>query len=116
MEQLIEEIERLRPGDSDSDWTAGRQDMLDAVIALVRQQVAHQEAAKPAAEGALEKNVLIGGNHLASALMFIADPLRVGNYDEALELHGQPYADMWIAWKRIMEWRDGTLTTGGNHE
>jgi len=56
------------------------------------------------------KNVLIGGNHLASALLGIADPApyRNADYYTVLEKHGQPYADMWVAWKAIMNFRDYT--------
>lgn len=54
------------------------------------------------------KNVLIGGNHLASALIGIADPAqyRRSDYYTVLGKHGQPYADMWVAWKAIMNFRD----------
>jgi len=56
----------------------------------------------------LIKNVLIGGNHLASALIGTADPAQYRNagYYDVLEKHGQPYADMFVAWKAIMNLRD----------
>ena len=49
------------------------------------------------------RGVLVGGNHLASALNAISDPLRIADYDDALHKHGQPYADMWAAWQAIGE-------------
>lgn len=52
-------------------------------------------------------NVLIAGNHLASTLIsMIGMPYEYSSYDEVLEKHFQPAADIWIAWKRIMELRD----------
>jgi hypothetical protein len=50
----------------------------------------------------------IGCNHLASALIAIDGPLfnRIKTYDEALHKHPQPFADMWIAWRALMDFRD----------
>lgn len=57
------------------------------------------------------KNVMIGGNHLASALIGMIGgnlpDFRHANYDEILGRFGQPAADMWVAWKAIMDLRDG---------
>ena len=52
--------------------------------------------------------VLVGGNHLANALLSTEDPAkyRHAEYNQVLEAHGQPYADMWAAWKAIMDLRD----------
>ena len=77
-----------------SDKPAPYNQVLDAVKAATNeQQKLLDEAVEP---------VLIGGNHLASALWGITDPLSISNYDDALHKHGQPYADMWVAWKAIM--------------
>ena len=59
-----------------------------------------------------EQDVLIGGNHLASSLIAAGlDPgdERTSTYESVLERFGQPAADMWVAWKAIMEWRDTVL-------
>jgi phage-related protein len=51
--------------------------------------------------------VMIGGNHLASAMQRIGFfPNEVESYDEALNVIGQNFADMWIAWKAIMDLLD----------
>lgn len=54
------------------------------------------------------KNVLIGGNHLASSLLQTDDPAkyRKSDYYNVLRKFDQPFADMWVAWKAIMELRD----------
>lgn len=53
----------------------------------------------------VDPRILVGGNHLASVLCAIAIPPTAihGGYDEALERFGQPYADIWICWKAIMD-------------
>lgn len=56
-----------------------------------------------------EAGVLIGGNHLATALYglgMIPSDWRVSTYDEVLERFGQPTTDIWACWKAIMDWRD----------
>ncbi len=55
------------------------------------------------------KAVGIGGNHLASALITAGchpSQCREWSYDAVLERWGQPIADMWVAWKAIMDLRD----------
>lgn len=50
--------------------------------------------------------VLTGGNHLASALIGQGiDPAfeRHTDYWAFLERHGQPWADIFVAWRAIME-------------
>jgi len=61
---------------------------------------------------AFEK-ILIGGNHLASSLIGIEMPNNFTNYEDALKTHGQPYADMWIAWDAIIKARDLFYADGG---
>ena len=51
----------------------------------------------------LIERVLIGGNHLASSLLSQCDPLLFHSYDDALDARGSTYADMWVAWKAIMD-------------
>jgi hypothetical protein len=58
------------------------------------------------------ERVLIGGNHLANALIGIIggnlpDYRRV-DFSTVLEKFGQPAADMWVAWVAIMDLRDAT--------
>ncbi len=50
------------------------------------------------------EKILIGGNHLASALSTygIYPPMHT-SYDLVLEGFGQPTADMWVAWRAIMD-------------
>lgn len=54
------------------------------------------------------KAVMTGGNHLASQLLRECDPAqyRRADYDTVLHERGQPYADIWVAWKAIMDLRD----------
>lgn len=66
----------------------------------------HREIARLTAK---RQDVMIGGNHLANALLSLKiDPaaLRKSTFDAVLETHGQPAADMWVAWKALMDWRD----------
>jgi hypothetical protein len=62
----------------------------------------------------LIQNILVGGNHLASALLaFGCSPADQKNYDSVLAASGQPAADMWIAWRAIMdlsEWYERPTT------
>ena len=60
--------------------------------------------------------VMIGGNHLASALIeFVSRApwhddlanMRHWSFDRVLHRFGQPVADMWVAWKAIIDLRDG---------
>lgn len=55
---------------------------------------------------ALFERLMIAGNHLASALVGTCIPSECNSYQDALQAHGQPYADMWIAWRAIMDIRD----------
>jgi hypothetical protein len=51
--------------------------------------------------------VLIAGNHLASALIVEnCHPNEQKSYDQVLEDYGQPCADMWLAWQAIMALRN----------
>jgi len=61
----------------------------------------------------LPKEIGIGGNHLASAMLsegIYPAAERHTSYDDFLERYGQPWADIFIAWKAIMDWRDGKLS------
>lgn len=50
------------------------------------------------------RKLIIGGNHLASALIEHGiHPTDWVNYDQIIERFGQPWADIWIAWKGIMD-------------
>ena len=56
-----------------------------------------------------ERDVLIGGNHLANCLLLSGmDPAseRHSTYGEVLTKYGQPSADIWAGWRAIMNWRD----------
>ena len=67
------------------------------------------EAVAGPQETAEIKAVMIGGNHLASAMLNGGmEPSRCRNwtYDAVLDRYSQPYADMWVAWKAIMDLRD----------
>lgn len=59
----------------------------------------------------LISDVLTGGNHLASAMIGGGvHPTMYHSYAEVLEECGQPFADMWAAWRSIMnlaEYRRG---------
>ncbi len=51
--------------------------------------------------------VLIGGNHLASSLIaYGCFPANQTDYDQVLHEHGLLCADMWVAWKAIMDLRE----------
>ena len=51
--------------------------------------------------------ILIGGNHLASALVSLkCFPSEQQNYEQVFEDFGQPCADMYEAWKRMMAYRN----------
>lgn len=55
--------------------------------------------------------ILVGGNHLADELLKTADPAPYRDFDywEVLGKHGGSYANVWAAWKSIMDARDGAL-------
>jgi hypothetical protein len=60
------------------------------------------------------KQIGISGNHLASSLLNagVAIPsCRDWTYDAVLDRYSQPYADMWVAWKAIMDARDAYEST-----
>jgi hypothetical protein len=51
--------------------------------------------------------VSIGGNHLASALIRLGCyPESYRSYEQVLEYCGEAQADIWLAWKAIIELRD----------
>lgn len=51
-------------------------------------------------------DILTGGNHLASSLIHAGCfPDEQRSYDQVLADFGQPCADMWIAWKAIIDAR-----------
>lgn len=50
--------------------------------------------------------ILTGGNHLANSLITAnCWPDKQRDYWQVLDDFGQPCADMWIAWKAIMDAR-----------
>lgn len=50
--------------------------------------------------------ILTGGNHLASSLINAGCfPAEQQNYEQVLKDFRQPCADMWVAWKAIMDAR-----------
>jgi hypothetical protein len=50
---------------------------------------------------------LIGGNHLANSLIaYGCMPAEQTDYEQVLHQHGPLCADMWIAWKAIMDMRE----------
>lgn len=54
----------------------------------------------------LPNDVLIGGNHLANALISLnCMPDKQVDYDSVLVKFGQPCADIWVCWKAIMDHR-----------
>ncbi len=58
---------------------------------------------------AIPKAILIGGNHLAAALIaHKINPEAWISYDEIRMGCGQPWADIWVAWKAIMDSRNET--------
>lgn len=57
---------------------------------------------------ALER-LFIGGNHLASSLLsYGCSPAEQTDYDQVLHQHGILCADMWVAWRAIMDVREET--------
>lgn len=53
------------------------------------------------------ERVLIGGNHLASGLISCGCwPNEQRDYAQVLQEHGFLCADMWIAWKAVMDLPD----------
>jgi hypothetical protein len=54
--------------------------------------------------------VLIGGNHLASSMSsFGCMPNEQRDYDQVLHGYGLLCADMWVAWRAIMDLRDAVV-------
>lgn len=50
------------------------------------------------------EQVLVGGNHLASFLIGKGiSPEHYDSYDQVLNLHGSDIADVWVAWRAIMD-------------
>ncbi len=62
------------------------------------------------------QQVMIGGNHLASALIGIVGgnlpDYRESTFAVMREKFGESAADMWVAWKAIMDYRDTPLLDG----
>jgi len=55
----------------------------------------------------IDERILVGGNHLATALLSQGiTPSSWISYDEILKGCGQPWADIWCAWKAIMDVRN----------
>lgn len=53
--------------------------------------------------------VMVGGNHLADVLMRLGVDVvswRRGEYEDVRREHGQTAADVWVAWRAIMDWRE----------
>ena len=53
--------------------------------------------------------VMVGGNHLADVLISLGVDVaswRHSEYEEVRREHGQTAADVWVAWRAIMDWRD----------
>lgn len=62
------------------------------------------------------ESILIGGNHLASALVGLGCmPDKLADYFSVLRVHGQPCADMWACWKAIMTERDASAQEAPCH-
>ncbi len=68
-----------------------------------------EEMLRPAVEAKLIEDILISGNHLANSLIAAkCMPDLQADYHSVLTTFGQPCADMWVAWKAIMDfskWR-----------
>lgn len=80
-----------------------------AIIERLKDSMTFEAQLRPAVEAKLTDDILIGGNHLASALIgYKCFPDLQGSYDTVLATFGQPCADMWVAWRAIMnlgKWR-----------
>lgn len=67
----------------------------------------------------LDKRIGIGGNHLASALstagIDVVKERTNFDYWKFLEMHGQPWADIFVAWKAIMDTRDNVIEDGAGN-
>jgi hypothetical protein len=66
----------------------------------------------------VDQRVLIGGNHLANALLGAGmDPpqWRQRTFSEVSAQFGEQVADIWACWRAIMDWRDGR-SDGPHHE
>lgn len=51
-------------------------------------------------------NAMVGGNHLAAVLLLAGyDPASTETWQDAQKNLRPPYADIWFAWKQIMELR-----------
>jgi hypothetical protein len=51
-------------------------------------------------------NAMVGGNHLAAVLLLAGyDPVSTETWQDAQKNLRPPYADIWFAWKQIMELR-----------
>jgi hypothetical protein len=54
-------------------------------------------------------HLMIGGNHLASTLASVGCvPNEQHDDDQVLHQHGMLCADLWVAWRAIMDLRDAT--------
>lgn len=55
----------------------------------------------------LPKTILTGANHLAIYMVNRHPPITLNStYEQVLADHGQPYADIWVCWKAIMDARN----------
>lgn len=73
---------------------------------------ARMGVAKPLAE--YEQDVRTGGNHLANVLLrrgIEPREWRSSTYDEVLQRFGPETADIWTAWRSIIQW-SGALQRG----
>ena len=65
---------------------------------------------KPASPETTLERLFIGGNHLASSLLsYGCHPAEQTSYDQVLGQHGLLCADMWVAWRAIMDVREEKL-------
>jgi hypothetical protein len=93
------DITRLNTDSYESGWTA-------AEWAGWKGRAAHGAPEREAVTPTMARAILIGGNHLASAIMAVRDPATLVTYDEALAKVGQPFADLWVAWRAIIDARE----------
>lgn len=80
---------------------------IDEKTAIFRKTLPEIDLAKEIEEDKRKKQLLIAGNHLANALIGLGVfPSEQESYDQVLSDFGHLRADIWVAWKAIMDYRN----------
>lgn len=102
LDQLLKQTEELFSAQKQiftgiGDIAVDIKPVIDDLTTILREHMALRD-------GPLINKTMIGGNHLASVLLGMGiDPPTQDTYEQVQKDHGQLAADIWVAWKAIMD-------------